>query len=289
MLVAFKSRPRAATGMSKTERTEFNHYQHNAPEYTEDILWHRVYGVIGGIVLIIALLGLGAYSLFSSGNPEPTFNVETLAASGAIPAAEDSSTAASPQAAPVTKPVTKEAQANAPLLSSERGHAQQVEDQPVDETQTQTQAILATEPAPAQTQSQTQTTQADDGTATPASHEVHITILNDDLSAAILTDAMDGLAPKRQLSHTDELGEGFIKLYFYTDLQGRAGDTLTYSWYRNDKRVAEVRIPVGSDRWRSHASKNISARMRGNWKVVVTDLRGNRLAESEFYLPTPAS
>ncbi len=95
---------------------------------------------------------------------------------------------------------------------------------------------------------------------------------------------MQELEPARVLDSTAALQDGFLKLYFYTDLQGHAGDTLIYSWYRNDKRVAKVRIPVGSDRWRSHASKNISAEMRGDWKVEVTDRRGNTLATSTFYL-----
>lgn len=267
--------------MDKNEPQEFNHYQHNAPEYTEEILWHRVYAVIGGIALIIALLGWGVFALMSDRNPEPVFSVDSLAASGAIPAAEITAAQADPEAVKVdliAQEQVAEPQTSNPIIDTQEPEpllAAENIDEPGE--------LEPVELAPAAVSS------APDTAEPEIRHKVDTTIFNADITHAALTNTMRDLEPATELTTTDDLGDGFIKLYFYTDLQGHAGDTLIYSWYRNDKRVAKVRIPVGSDRWRSHASKNISANMRGSWKVVVTDRKGHALAESHFYLPESAS
>ena len=259
--------------MSKNrDLPDFNHYQHNAPEYTEEILWHRVYAVAAAVALLLALLVWGIYVALKSDDVD-VLNVDTLAPTAAIPSTADTETTTS--SAPLTveseqqtlalvteatRPLSQE---EIPASTSPEGNAPQ----PTDQSETSQESTAATVTAPVDNP-----------------FDVHVTILSNDITDAALTDTMNGLEPGSVLNDTSALQEGFLKLYFYTDLTGHAGDTLIYNWYRNDKRVAKVRVPVGSDRWRSHASKNISATMRGEWKVVVTDRKANTLASAAFYL-----
>jgi len=267
--------------MTEKNTPEFNHYQHNAPEYTEEVLWHRVYAVAATVLLVVALSGWGLYNLFKSDEPgNAPFKVEALAPSAAIPTAEDpaqtTTTTTEPAAAANAVADTEEAEPEETVAIT----SEAVTDEPVEVTP---------EPADNRTESDTMAVIDHTPSAADDSYQVKVTILNADITHAALTDRIKELEPAREINSTTALDDGFLKLYFYTDLSGRAGDTLTYSWYRDEKRVARVRIPVGSDRWRSHASKNISAKMRGSWKVVVTDRKGETLATSEFYLKPNAS
>lgn len=269
--------------MTDQQTPEFNHIQHNAPEYTEEILWHRVYAVGGAFVLVLTLLALGLYTIFSStGSSDESFRVETFAPSASIPQTEMGSEV---EISAETKPndvkqevvaaieVEKDAATATPMENTNDRPQTVTKPEAVTNSAQEASAVPAAAEPPA---------------AKPADYPVVISIQNQDITHAALTDRMNGLEPARELSSTADLDDGFLKLYFYTDLSGRAGDILTYSWYRNDKRIARIRVPVGSDRWRSHASKNISANMRGDWKVVVTDRKGNTLVTSTFSLKAGA-
>lgn len=269
--------------MTDQQTPEFNHIQHNAPEYTEEILWHRVYAVGGAFVLVLTLLAWGLYAIFSStGSSDESFRVETFAPSASIPQTEMGS----------------EVEINAETKQSNVKHEEAAAIQVEKDTSITTLLENSNDSPPIVTKPEAVTNSAQEAAAAPAAavppvvepadYPVAISIQNQDITHAALTDRMNGLEPARELSSTANLDEGFLKLYFYTDLSGRAGDILTYSWYRNDKRIARIRVPVGSDRWRSHASKNISANMRGDWKVVVTDRKGNTLATSTFSLKAGA-
>ncbi|MEE2731165.1 MAG: DUF2914 domain-containing protein [Pseudomonadota bacterium] len=262
--------------MRKQDTPDFNHYQHNAPEFTEEILWHRVYAVGAASLLVVALIGWGLYAALGGASEdrseapfnEAPFNVEALAPTAALPAVDSASAAASNESEATQAPLKDQATSTPSTLEATAAAAEVATPAP-DES-------APIEPASAQPVAQ----QPDNNKA----FAVKLSILSQDITDAALTNAINDLEPATKLASTEDLGNGFLKLYFYTDLQGRAGDTLLYSWYRNDKRVARIRIPVGSDRWRSHASKNISANMRGDWKVIVTDRQSKTLATAEFYL-----
>lgn len=239
---------------------DFNHFQHSAPEYSEHILWHRVFGFAAVVLLLAGLLGWATYSLWQSLDRDtPAFNVEQLAPTAAIPTAE-------PVSIPTSEKVPEEVPEEVPKQK-------ELQQQEIDNGLTETDQITQNS-----TELVTHRIEKED------IYRIKTDILNNDIAQAVLTNKMSGLEPARELQSTAQLTDPFIKLYFYTDLQGRAGDTLTYNWIRNGKRVARVRIPVGSDRWRSHASKNISKNMRGQWQVEVKDKRGNLLATSRFIL-----
>jgi hypothetical protein len=80
----------------------------------------------------------------------------------------------------------------------------------------------------------------------------------------------------RQLSLADKEHDS-VKLYFFSELKGLKGKTVTHRWLFEDKEVARVKFRVGSDRWRVYSSKNIQIRKEGAWFVTINDDQGNVL------------
>ena len=72
------------------------------------------------------------------------------------------------------------------------------------------------------------------------------------------------------------------KIYFFTELSGLQGETITHIWEYNNLVMAEVNIEVKSPHYRAYSVKNISPAWVGNWKVTVSDSSGNILNQSNF-------
>jgi Protein of unknown function (DUF2914) len=72
------------------------------------------------------------------------------------------------------------------------------------------------------------------------------------------------------------------RVYFFTEIQGLNGHTITHRWKYNGKVMAEVSFQVNGDRWRTWSSKNMLASWLGKWQVSVLDEGGNLIDQSEF-------
>jgi hypothetical protein len=80
------------------------------------------------------------------------------------------------------------------------------------------------------------------------------------------------------------------RVYFFTELKGMAGQTVTHRWEHNGKVMAEVPLEVGSDRWRTFSSKTLDPGQTGEWKASVVDAGGSTLSASTFtYNAAPAT
>jgi Protein of unknown function (DUF2914) len=71
------------------------------------------------------------------------------------------------------------------------------------------------------------------------------------------------------------------RVFFFTELLGMEGDTITHRWSRDNARVAEVRISVTGDRYRCHSSRSVAGK-HGQWNVQVLDDDGVMIAERSF-------
>ena len=67
------------------------------------------------------------------------------------------------------------------------------------------------------------------------------------------------------------------KLYYFTELTGLAGETVTHRWEYSGEVQAEVAFSVGADRWRVWSSKNIQPEWIGEWRVTIVDSAGTVL------------
>lgn len=114
-----------------------------------------------------------------------------------------------------------------------------------------------------------------------------IEILSKDIHRAIFTHTLKNKEPNSIIENTVSLDpEGLSRVYFFTDVRDRAGDTLTHTWYRNGKKIVKVRTPIGSDTWRCSSSKYLDKTMAGEWEVKITDKQGKLVASGAFEFTT---
>jgi hypothetical protein len=72
------------------------------------------------------------------------------------------------------------------------------------------------------------------------------------------------------------------KVFFFTELVGMAGKTVTHKWSYDGQSMGEVAISVGGDRWRCYSTKTLAPTMAGTWMVEVVDDAGTKLVEKSF-------
>jgi Protein of unknown function (DUF2914) len=103
------------------------------------------------------------------------------------------------------------------------------------------------------------------------------------VTRAQLTTNVRDREPVDRLGSVVDLPPGGGTLYFFTDLKGLGGQTVTHTWYYNRTPVQTVDLRIGSDRWRTYTKKRIDPNTMGAWKVVMTDQKTGRvLASQEF-------
>ncbi|HKF93094.1 MAG TPA: DUF2914 domain-containing protein [Gammaproteobacteria bacterium] len=76
-------------------------------------------------------------------------------------------------------------------------------------------------------------------------------------------------------------------LYYFTEIVGMSGETVTHQWIHQGTIMAAVSFDIGSDHWRVWSSKNLTRAMEGDWRVVVTDSEGRVLKEDRFVYGGP--
>ncbi len=76
------------------------------------------------------------------------------------------------------------------------------------------------------------------------------------------------------------------RVFYYTELLGLTGRTVTHRWSHRGEVMAEVSFTVGGPRWRVWSSKSLVPGWSGDWKVSVVDEAGEVLGGNRFtYLP----
>jgi len=94
-----------------------------------------------------------------------------------------------------------------------------------------------------------------------------------------------GIIKREPIDNVDQLRASekeLKKLYYFTELRGLKGQTITHQWQHENNVVAEVEFKVRGNRWRVYSSKYLQSHKKGSWQVVVKDEKGNRLEVSQF-------
>lgn len=95
-----------------------------------------------------------------------------------------------------------------------------------------------------------------------------------------------GIDEREPIDTLGQLSNDNEKVYFFTEIKGMAGKTVTHRWEHSGTVKAEVTFKVGSDRWRVWSSKNLQPQWVGEWIVTVMDEEGKTLAEESMaYVP----
>ena len=92
-----------------------------------------------------------------------------------------------------------------------------------------------------------------------------------DIARATFTNAIEGREPVDQVT---QLGNDKTSIYFFTEITGMSGHTITHRWEFGGEPRFEMTFSVGADRWRVWSNKTLSPDMIGEWKVVVLDEAG---------------
>jgi hypothetical protein len=76
-------------------------------------------------------------------------------------------------------------------------------------------------------------------------------------------------------------------IYYFTQITGLSGATVTHRWYHNGHLMAKVTFHIGSNSWRTYSVKRLTLGMTGPWRVVATDNHGHTLSSAHFVYKTP--
>ncbi|MDH5472891.1 MAG: DUF2914 domain-containing protein [Gammaproteobacteria bacterium] len=112
-------------------------------------------------------------------------------------------------------------------------------------------------------------------------------LAEDGVARSVFTTGIDNREPVDQIG---QLTNDNAVIYFFTEIRGMEGHTITHRWLKEGEVQAEVAFNVGANRWRVWSSKNLDASWIGNWQVMVVDEGGNTLAQESFaYIPAEES
>ncbi len=93
---------------------------------------------------------------------------------------------------------------------------------------------------------------------------------------------------KEPVSKLDTVSSDQTRVYYFTELLGLNGHTITHRWEYKGQVMAEISFKIEANRWRTWSSKNMLASWTGTWQVSVLDEGGNILEQSQFEYLEPS-
>ncbi len=114
-----------------------------------------------------------------------------------------------------------------------------------------------------------------------------IGILGGSVSRSAFTEAVVNSEPKSRLI---ELPNNKQFLYYFTELKGMAGQTITHRWLFNGATISDKKFNIGAPRWRIWSNLTLNNEWLGEWKVQVIDEMERVIHSDSFnYVQTSAS
>jgi hypothetical protein len=106
--------------------------------------------------------------------------------------------------------------------------------------------------------------------AQPVAHEVTRAQFTSRVQDREPIDLIERMSADRQL------------IFFYSELQGLAGKTVSHRWEHEGNTMADVPFRVDANRWRVWSSKNLKPGWLGTWTVSIVSDDGSILATRSF-------
>ncbi|MBW2232294.1 MAG: DUF2914 domain-containing protein [Deltaproteobacteria bacterium] len=112
------------------------------------------------------------------------------------------------------------------------------------------------------------------------SNETHAS----DMTRAHIARAMvtTGVVDREPVDQVHSLMNDNSMVFFFTELMGMQGQTVTHRWAFNGQVMGEVPFEVGGPRWRVWSTKNLESIWVGTWTVSVVDENGKVLQTEDF-------
>lgn len=83
-----------------------------------------------------------------------------------------------------------------------------------------------------------------------------------------------GIEDREPVDELAELRADAGQVYFFTELRGLEGRTVSHRWEYEGRVVADVPFEVGGPRWRVYSVKTMAPELVGTWTVMVVDESG---------------
>ena len=99
------------------------------------------------------------------------------------------------------------------------------------------------------------------------------------VARAVFTSDVQNREPTDTLT---SLSNDHNKIYFFSELTGLGGQTVTHRWIYQGKTMSEVKFAVGGPRWRVWSSKSLLPQWTGEWRVSIIDGSGNEVGGGTF-------
>ncbi len=105
-----------------------------------------------------------------------------------------------------------------------------------------------------------------------------------DMTRAHIARAMvtTGVVDREPVDQVHSLMNDNSMVFFFTELMGMQGQTVTHRWAFNGQLMGEVPFEVGGPRWRVWSTKNLESIWVGTWTVSVVDENGKVLQTEDF-------
>lgn len=101
---------------------------------------------------------------------------------------------------------------------------------------------------------------------------------------AMFATAVENHEPVDRIAILPETEE---QVFFFTDLRGLQGRTVTHRWEYQGKVMAEVPFEVKGPRWRVFSLKSLDPGQLGKWTAIVVDESGWPLRAAIFQYGAP--
>ena len=99
------------------------------------------------------------------------------------------------------------------------------------------------------------------------------------VSRATFTEAVVNREPKNRIT---ELPNNKQYIYYFTELKGMAGQTISHRWLLDGKPMNEFKFNVGSPRWRIWSGATLKSDWLGRWEVQVINEMGEVVHSDSF-------
>lgn len=104
------------------------------------------------------------------------------------------------------------------------------------------------------------------------------------VALAQFTTAIENREPVDQVTFVASEVE---KVFFYTDLRGLEGQTISHRWLHDGTVAANVAFEVKGPRWRVWSSKKLLPDLIGDWTVEIVTGEGEVIAAETFTYTAP--
>ncbi len=113
----------------------------------------------------------------------------------------------------------------------------------------------------------------------PSSSPIETGIIGGSVSRSAFTMAVVNREPIDKIT---KLSNDKQHVYYFSDLKGLTGQTVTHRWLYNGQTMAELKFDVGAPRWRVWSNKTLLPDWIGEWTVVVIDELGQEVFRDSF-------